>query len=332
VNLWDVRTGQRLGPRLSFGRAVERLWLGADGRHLFSRLDSGNDRLLAWDLKTGEPIANEPARRIDSYCVLAPDAKRVFVLHRDGKTGHLRDTATGERLSLTLGAPQRTIEPKQETTHFSNDGRRLIAWSQNELVIHTVPVLAWPDADTADLAALVAGQTVREGRLMALDPMERRAAGERLAKKYPAAFTAVKSAPAGPRAAYRRVELSARIDAAVVAARKDKDRADARKALTEIVREQPGATDAWLALAYACELDKEWFEALEAYNAVLEKQPHHRDALLGRGPLYFDHRKNADLARTDLRAALDLQPRDWNTQYMLAVIEMTPSFLVERSE
>jgi WD40 repeat protein/tetratricopeptide (TPR) repeat protein len=331
VNLWDLRTGRRLDPRLSSGRAVGRLWLGADGRRLFARLDKGSDRLLAWDLNTGEPIANESARRIDSYCVLAPDAKRVFVLHGDGKTGHLRDTSTGERLSLALVAPQRTIGPEQETTHFSRDGRRLIAWSEHELVIHTVPVLAWPDVDTADLAALVAGQAVREGRLVALEPIERRAVGERLAKRYPAAFAAVKSAPAEPRAAYRRVELSARIDAAVVASREDKGRADARKALTEIVRQQPDATDAWLTLAYACKLDEERLEARRAYDAVLANQPHHRDALLGRGRLFVDDPKCAspapravfaDRARTDLWAALDLQPRDWKPQFLLAAIEM----------
>jgi len=322
VNLWDVRTGNRLDPRLSSGRAVGRLWLGADGTQLFARLGSGYDRLLAWDLRTGESIANEPAGRIDSYCVLAPDAKRVFVSHKDSQTGHLRVAATGERLSPTLVAPRRTIKPVQETAHFSADGRRLMTWSQDQLVVHTIPALAWPDADTADLVALVAGQTIRDGRLVPLDPKARRAVGERLAKNYPEAFAAAGPAPVEPRDAYRRVELSVRIGDAVLAAREDKDRAGARKALSDIVRQRPDATDAWLALADACELDEDWGEALRAYNAVLAKQPYHRDALLGRVRLYSDHMKKADLARADLRAALGLQPVDWNAQFTLARIEM----------
>jgi tetratricopeptide (TPR) repeat protein/WD40 repeat protein len=329
VNLWDVRTGQRLEPRLLSGRAVQRLWLAADGKQLFARLSSGNDRLLAWDLKTGEPIATEPARRIDFDCVLAPDRKQVFAPHNDSETAHLRDAATGERLSPTLVAPRRTltsphIPPWQltETTHFSNDGRRLLTWGLDELVVHTMPVLAWPETDTADLAVLVAGQTIREGRLVPLDPKERRAVGERLAKKYPEAFATARPAPVEPRDAYQRVELSARIGDAVLAARKDANRADARKALLAIVRQQPDATDAWLGLAFACELDEDRDEALNAYNAVLVKQPHHRDALILRGQLYADHLNKADLARADLRTALDLQPLDWKIEFELALIEM----------
>jgi serine/threonine protein kinase/WD40 repeat protein len=144
VRLWDLATGELLGPPLVHGGKVTAVAFGPDRRTL---LTGGEDRTARlWDATTGEPLSPPLGPHQSAVVALAlrPDGRLVATGSDDG-AARLWEAAGGQLLASLL-PPSGTRAQKPESVTFvgfSPDGRTL----QTVHELHAGPLERVPEKD-----------------------------------------------------------------------------------------------------------------------------------------------------------------------------------------
>ncbi len=100
AQLWDARTGQRVGPPLHHAQAVNWASFSPDGRRVVTASSDSTARI--WDAASGQPAAPpipHPGKVVRA--AFSPDGSRVLVAGEDG-TARIWDSASGQPLTPPL--------------------------------------------------------------------------------------------------------------------------------------------------------------------------------------------------------------------------------------
>ncbi len=120
ARLWNVATGQQIGPPLPHEHIVRGVAFSPDGRLLATADEGGSARI--WNAITGQPIG-EPLRHDTALCTVRfhPDGRRVVISCRDN-TARIWDITTGLPVSTLFRHESDVIDAA-----FSPDGTRIAA-------------------------------------------------------------------------------------------------------------------------------------------------------------------------------------------------------------
>ena len=124
AQVWDVRTGQRLGGMHDHGRFIQAAALSPCGRYVASYGDLGFVRL--WDAATGEAIADLPHSRSNVLDIeFSADSTQLATASRDG-----------EARVFAIPSGQLTHRARHSneiaTVEFDADGQRLLTASHDK--------------------------------------------------------------------------------------------------------------------------------------------------------------------------------------------------------
>jgi WD40 repeat protein/serine/threonine protein kinase len=124
AQLWDARTGQRAGPPLQHGQAVNWATFSPDSRRVVTA--SNDSTVRVWDAASGQPVA-PPIAHPDKVgkAVFSPDGQRVLVGGNDG-TARIWDPVSNQPLT----PPMRHADSVDDVG-FSPDGRRVLTASSD---------------------------------------------------------------------------------------------------------------------------------------------------------------------------------------------------------
>jgi RNA polymerase sigma factor (sigma-70 family) len=129
VQLWDVAGGRLLPASADPIVCVLHLRFGRDGRSLIGYAD----RLMAWDLATGQEVSRFPRVGPSSdWELLSPDERMIASFQSVDGTIRLSDAANGQEVR-TLRGEKPLIWAG--TVSFTPDGRRLIASDQQHAIL-----------------------------------------------------------------------------------------------------------------------------------------------------------------------------------------------------
>jgi eukaryotic-like serine/threonine-protein kinase len=122
AQLWDTRTGQRVGPPLLHAQPVNWAAFSPESRRVVTASDDSTVRV--WDAASGQSVA-PPIRHPDkvSKAVFSPDGQRLLVGGHDG-TARIWDPVSEQPLT-----PPMRHAASIEDVGFSPDGRRVITAS-----------------------------------------------------------------------------------------------------------------------------------------------------------------------------------------------------------
>jgi WD40 repeat protein len=128
LRLWDVATGQQIGPAMRHDGWIMGAVLTNDERRILSWSGSlGSDNTLRlWDPTTGQQVG--PAMKHDgpvAGAVLTKDGRRVLSWS-DDHTLRLWDVATGQQIGLALKHEGRIFGAQ-----LTKDERRILSWSED---------------------------------------------------------------------------------------------------------------------------------------------------------------------------------------------------------
>jgi WD40 repeat protein/DNA-binding SARP family transcriptional activator len=131
IQLWDLSTGQALGPPLA--GHTDTIWslaFSPDSRLLAS--GSFDDSAILWELATGLPLGSPLSGHTNNVWILAfsPDGELVASGSADG-TIRLWDVATGQQVGAHLTGHGGTVA----TLAFSPDGRLLVSGGRDGSVL-----------------------------------------------------------------------------------------------------------------------------------------------------------------------------------------------------
>lgn len=145
VNLWDVRTGQKLRTFSGHTNVVSSVKFSADGLHVLT--GSWDRTAILWDAETGKKLQTFTGHTdLVSSVSLSGDGERVLTGSSD-KTAILWDTQTGQKLQTFTGHMRNV-----SSVALTNDGRRVVTGSWDKTAI------LW-DAQTGQSVQTFAGHT-----------------------------------------------------------------------------------------------------------------------------------------------------------------------------
>jgi WD40 repeat protein len=130
VQVWDVATGQPLGPPLQIEDGLCSPWISPEGRRVFT---THSRQIRTWDVPSGRLLATigaDSGEVLQSF-LISPDGQRVLTVTGPGpiflyRTVQVWDAGTGQRLGRPI-----VHRGGIRTAEFSPDSQRILTGSMD---------------------------------------------------------------------------------------------------------------------------------------------------------------------------------------------------------
>jgi WD40 repeat protein len=122
ARLWDVASGQPLGPALEITGAVHTAEFSPDGK----TFATGSFQLILWDVATSRKIWTAPSTSSARYLAFTSDGRKILASQLEENAARLYDARTGEPITPLL-----RDRSELASTALSSDGRLVITNSSD---------------------------------------------------------------------------------------------------------------------------------------------------------------------------------------------------------